>query len=109
MAVSERSRRGVRGLRQTRHDAGATMDRMKTAILLVNLGVAALAAGTLVYAAVDNAPRATLMSEHDYSAALKSIDNEARTSAIVCKRLSGYEMSVCAAERAAEKGRDHMI
>ena len=74
---------------------------MKTALLIANLGIAVLAGGTLVYAAVDNAPRSTLMSAGDYNAAVKAIDDDARVSSVVCKRLTGYEKSVCAAEQAA--------
>lgn len=76
---------------------------MKKALLLANLGIAVLAAGTLVYAAVDNAPRATLMAAGDYKAALKEIDDDARVASVVCKRLTGYEKTVCEAELAAEK------
>lgn len=76
---------------------------MKKSIVIVNLGLAILAAGTLVYAAVDNAPRATMMSAGDYNAAVKEIDDEGRVSSIVCKRLTGYEKAVCSAEQAAEK------
>jgi hypothetical protein len=76
---------------------------MKKAILLVNLGVAVLAAGTLVYAAVDNTAPSTLISEPAYRAARQAIDGDARVSAIVCKRLAGYELAVCLAEQSAEK------
>ncbi len=76
---------------------------MKKATLIANIGVAVLAAGTLVYAAVDNGPRASLMSVRDYQAAVTQIDGDARVSAVVCKRLSGYEKAVCNAEINAEK------
>lgn len=76
---------------------------MKKAILLVNLGAAFLAAGSLVYASVDTHPRATLMSDRDYAAAGKDIERDLATSSIVCKRLTGYEKDVCAAEQAAER------
>ena len=76
---------------------------MKRAILIANLGIAVLAGGTLVYAGIDNAPRATLMSAGDYNAAVKEIDDDARVSSVVCKRLTGYEKAVCSAELAAEK------
>lgn len=76
---------------------------MKRATVLANLGIAILAGCTLGYAAVDNAPRATLMSAGDYDAAVKGIDDDARITSVVCKRLTGYEKAVCAAEQAAEK------
>jgi hypothetical protein len=75
---------------------------MKKATVIVNLGLAALAAGTLVFAAVDNAPRSTMMSAGDYNARMKEIDDERRVSSVVCKRLTGYEKAVCSAELAAE-------
>lgn len=76
---------------------------MKKALVIANLAVAALAVGTLGFAAVENAPRATLMSAADYQAALKAIDDESSISSMVCKRLKDYEMAVCGAELAAEK------
>lgn len=76
---------------------------MKRATLIANIGIAFLAAGTLVYAAVDSGPRSTLMSVGDYKAAAQEIEGDARVSMVVCKRLSGYEKAVCAAEIAAEK------
>jgi len=75
---------------------------MKRAFLVANLGVAVLAAGTLVYAGLDNGPRATLMSVSDYNAAAKAIDTDARVAAVVCKQLTGHEKALCTAEIAAE-------
>ena len=102
MMDSAAARSRLRRLRQTLPAIGATMAPMKKATLIANIGIAVLAAGTLVYAAVDIGPRASLMSVGDYQAAIREIDNDARISSVVCKRLSGYEKSVCRAEIAAE-------
>lgn len=78
------------------------MVSMNKAVAVVNLA-AALAAGTLVYAAVDNVPRTARMAENDLREALEQIENDARVSSVVCKRLTGPEKTVCDAELGAEK------
>ena len=75
---------------------------MKRTHFLVSLGLAGLAAGSLVYAAVDG-PRATLMSERDYASAASRIDKETRKQMLHCASLAGYEASVCGTETQAQQ------
>ena len=75
---------------------------MKRTHFLVSLGLAGIAAGSLVYAAVDG-PRATLMSERDYEAAASRIDKEIRKQKLHCASLAGYEASVCGTETQAQQ------
>lgn len=75
---------------------------MKRTHFLVSLGLAGIAAGSLVYAAVDG-PRATLMSERDYEAAAANIDKATRKQMLHCASLAGYEASVCGTETQAQQ------
>ncbi|QJR10137.1 hypothetical protein DSM104443_01191 [Usitatibacter rugosus] len=75
---------------------------MKRAHFLVSLGLAGIAAGSLVYAAVDG-PRATLMSERDYEAAARNIEKDVRKQRVHCASLAGYEASVCGTETQAQQ------
>ena len=75
---------------------------MKRTHFLVSLGFAGIAAGSLVFAAVEG-PRATLMSERDYEAAASRIDKETRRQMLQCASLAGYEASVCGTETQARQ------
>ncbi|APV51923.1 hypothetical protein BWI17_20950 [Betaproteobacteria bacterium GR16-43] len=76
---------------------------MKRASLLVNIGLAALVTGSLVYAAVDNGPRATLMAPRVYDAALKQIERDANKARMRCASLNDYEARVCGTETEAKR------
>ena len=78
------------------------MHFMKRTHFLVSLGFAGIAAGSLVFAAVEG-PRATLMSERDYEAAASRIDKETRKQMLQCASLAGYEASVCGTETQARQ------
>jgi hypothetical protein len=78
------------------------MHFMKRTHFLVSLGLAGIAAGSLVYAAVDG-PRATLMSERDYAAVASRIDKETRKQMLHCASLTKYEAAVCGTETQAQQ------
>jgi hypothetical protein len=75
---------------------------MKRSHLHFGFGAAILAAATIVFAAVEGSPRATLMSRGDYERAMKGIELDERAGRVACERLSDYPKSVCNVDLTAD-------
>jgi hypothetical protein len=75
---------------------------MKRIHLIAGFGAAILATATLVFAAVEGSPRATLMAPGDYDRAMKEIERDTRTALVACQRLSDYQRSVCNVDLTAD-------